>query len=146
MYTPTIPEITAFLQGRLMHFYRDVALGETRADEISLTEAWVDEHFESQILRLSGATRDGDPVPMHFIGRVETLDHDWSRLMDHLGVSYQDPRRAKIETKEHACDIPTRGAVVAKQRLTPATVEEKVSVASLYHDDFECLGYHKPKV
>ena len=73
-------------------------------------------------------------------------DHDWSRLMDHLGVSYQDPRRAKIETKEHACDIPTRGAVVAKQRLAPATVEEKVSVASLYHDDFECLGYHKPKV
>jgi hypothetical protein len=125
MYTPTIPEITAFLQGRLMHFYRDVALGETRADEISLQEAWVDEHFESQILRLSGATRDGDPVPMHFIGRVETLDHDWSRLMDHLGVSYQDPRRAKIETKEHACDIPTRGAVVAKQRLRRRRLKKK---------------------
>ena len=146
MYTPTIQEITAFLQGRLMRFYRDLALGEIRSDELSLTDAWVDEHFESQILRLSGATRDGNAVPMHFIGRVETLDHDWARLMDHLGVKDSDPRRGPIETKEHACDIPTRGAVVAAQRAEPATVEEKVSVASLYHDDFECLGYHKPKV
>ncbi len=146
MYTPTIPEITAFLQGRLMHFYRDVALGMTRADEISTTDAWVDEHFESQMLRLSGATRNGEPTPVHFIGRVETFDHDWARLMDHLKVGSDDPRRAPIETKEHACDIPTRGAVVAKQRARAETTEEKVSVASLYHDDFECLGYHKPKV
>ena len=146
MYTPTIPEITSFLQGRLMHFYRDVALGETRADEISLQDAWVDEHFESQILRLSGATKSGQPVPIHFIGRVETLDHDWARLMDHLGVKEGDSRRAPFEKKEHACDIPTRGEVVAAQRATAPSVEEKVSVASLYHDDFSCLGYHKPKV
>jgi hypothetical protein len=146
MYTPKIPEITAFLQGRLMHFYRDVALGETLADEISLQDAWVDEHFESQILRLSGATRHGTPTPIHFIGRVETLDHDWGRLMDHLGVKEGDKRRAPPGLKEHACDIPTRGEVVAKQRATPPGVVEKVAVASLYHDDFTCLGYHKPKV
>ena len=36
--------------------------------------------------------------------------------------------------------------VVAKQRATPPGVVEKVAVASLYHDDFTCLGYHKPKV
>ena len=146
MFTPTISEITAFLQGRLMHFYGDIALRGERSDEITLQEAWVDEHFESQMLRLSGATRRGEPTPVHFIGRVETFDHDWARLMDHLRVGSDDPRRAPIETKEHACDIPTRGAVVAAQRAEPATVEEKVSVASLYHDDFECLGYHKPKV
>ena len=124
----------------------DVALGETLADEISLQDAWVDEHFESQILRLSGATRHGTPTPIHFIGRVETLDHDWGRLMDHLGVKEGDKRRAPPGLKEHACDIPTRGEVVAKQRATPPGVVEKVAVASLYHDDFTCLGYHKPKV
>jgi predicted ATPase len=26
------------------------------------------------------------------------------------------------------------------------TTLEKVAVAALYHDDFECLGYHKPKI
>jgi hypothetical protein len=40
----------------------------SKADEISLQEAWVDEHFESQVLRLSGATADGSPVPINFIG------------------------------------------------------------------------------
>ena len=56
----------------------------------------------------------------------------------------RDARRSK--RRSAACDIPARGAVVAEQRARPETVEEKVSVASLYHDDFECLGYHKPKV
>jgi len=146
MYTPTIPEITSFLQGRLMHFYRDLTLKGRRADEISLQEAWVDEHFESQILRLSGATRDGAPVPINFIGRVENLEHDWARLMDHLGVKEGDPRRAAPGTKEHPCDIPARGAVVARERASQVTTQEKVAVASLYHDDFVCLGYHKPQI
>lgn len=145
MYTPTIPEITAFLQGRLMHFYRDLTLGRKRADEISLQEAWVDEHFESQILRLSGSTFEGKPVPINFIGRVENFEHDWARLMDHLGVK-DEKRREAPGTIEHSCDIPARGKVVAQQRASRVTTQEKVAVASLYHDDFVCLGYHKPKV
>jgi len=32
-------------------------------------------------------------VPIKFIGRVENLEHDWARLMDHLGVAAGDPRR-----------------------------------------------------
>jgi len=35
---------------------------------MSVQDAWVDEHFESQMLRLSGATAAGSPVPIHFIG------------------------------------------------------------------------------
>jgi len=159
MYTPTIPELTAFLTGRLLKFYSDLTLGSGVADEITLQveprrrplvrfpaqpdgllvvyqcthtlwphppplfpvvyqcnhntrrillrrrhvitsvpdpelswvfwgsgvcpsaqEAWVDEHFESQTLRLSGATASGTPVPINFIGRVENLEHDWQGL------------------------------------------------------------------
>jgi hypothetical protein len=146
MFTPTISEITAFLQGRLMHFYGDIALRGERSDEITLQEAWVDEHFESQILRLSGATKDGSPVPLNFVGRVESFEHDWARLMDHLGVKEGDPRRVTPGHQEHSCDIPERGKVVQRQRESPVTTLEKVAVAALYHDDFECLGYHKPKI
>ena len=144
MYTPSIPEITAFLQGRLMHFYRDVALGETRADEISTHGRLGGRALRSRRCCVCRApTRRGAPTPVHFIGRVETFDHDWARLMDHLGVETmtRDARRSKRRARVRH---PTRGAVVADS-ARPET-EEKVSVASLYHDDFECLGYHKPKV
>lgn len=146
MYTPTIPEITAFLTGRLTEFYRDLTLTGAKADEISLQEAWVDEHFESQILRLSGATPDGSPVPVNFVGRVENFEHDWEALMDHLGVEKGDERRQPPVKRQHACDIPERGVIVRQQRATPVTIQERVAVASLYHDDFECLGYPKPHI
>ena len=71
----------------------------------------MDEHFESQILRLSGSTFEGKPVPINFIGRVENFEHDWARLMDHLGVK-DEKRREAPGTIEHSCDIPARGKVV----------------------------------
>ena len=78
--------------------------------------------------------------------RVESFEHDWARLMDHLGVKEGDPRRVTPGHQEHSCDIPERGKVVQRQRESPVTTLEKVAVAALYHDDFECLGYHKPNI
>ena len=77
---------------------------------------------------------------------MESFEHDWARLMDHLGVKEGDPRRVTPGHQEHACDIPERGKIVQRQRASPVTTLEKVAVAALYHDDFECLGYHKPKI
>ena len=84
-------------------------------------------------------------VPLH-IGRVENFEHDWAALMGHLGVAEGDARRLPPARREHACDIPARGAVVRRQRAAPVTTQEKVAVSSLYHDDFECLGYPKPRI
>ena len=36
--------------------------------------------------------RNGLPIPIQFIGRVETLNHDWARLLDHLGVKELEKR------------------------------------------------------
>ena len=33
-----------------------------------------------------------------------------------------------------------------RQRATAVSTQEAVAVASLYHDDFECLGYPKPTI
>lgn len=78
-------------------------------DEASfLNNPWLDEHFESMITRLSGVTRRGTRVPIHFIGRVESLDRDWNRLLDALKVNLHHPARKPLAHAEHDCAIPER--------------------------------------
>ena len=146
MYTPTIPEMASLVTSRLFHLYKDLALMGKRVDDLSLEEAWVDEHFESQVLRLSAATADGAALPINFIGRVENFEHDWAALMDHLGVKQGDDRRQPPRRVEHPCSIKQREEVVRREREKPVTTQENVAVSSLYQDDFECLGYPKPHI
>ena len=71
-----------------MHFYGDIALRGERSDEITLQEAWVDEHFESQILRLSGATKDGTPVPARLWTSSLLRTRQTARHIPHPTVPY----------------------------------------------------------
>lgn len=73
-----------------------------------LTNPWVDEHLQSVLYRLSGVTRRGTRMPMHFVGRVESLNEDWAKLMDELDVDSRHPGRAPLEHVEHACAIAER--------------------------------------
>lgn len=41
-----------------------------------------DQHLEPSSWRLSGGMRDGAPIRYDFIGRVETFERDWRRLLD----------------------------------------------------------------
>lgn len=105
-------------------------------------DLWIDEHAESQMFRMTAVGPDGvTPVPMHFVGRVETMEADWTRLMDALGVT-DARRRASPGHEEAPCDRAlTRGLVVESQRATPLRDLERKALASVYKDDFECFGY-----
>jgi hypothetical protein len=73
-----------------------------------LNNPWLDEHFESMITRLSGVTHRGTRVPIHFIGRIESLDRDWNRLLDELNVNLNHPVRKPLAHVEHECAVPER--------------------------------------
>ena len=53
---------------------------------------------------------------MHFIGRTESLDEDWNRLMDELGVEPSHPVRAPLKHVEHECAISERERHLKAQR------------------------------
>ncbi|CAL50191.1 Sulfotransferase [Ostreococcus tauri] len=89
--------------------------GESMRDRDFLTNPWLDEHLESIIYRLSGVTKRGTHTPIHFIGRVETLNEDWGRLMDELGVDTNHPARAPLEHVEHECSIAGREEFLSAQ-------------------------------
>ena len=83
-----------------------------------LNNPWLDEHFESMITRLSGVTHRGTRVPIHFIGRIESLDRDWNRLLDALNVNLNHPARKPLAHVEHECAVPERANVISKPRAT----------------------------
>lgn len=73
-----------------------------------LNNPWLDEHLQSAVFRMSGVTRHGKKIPIHFIGRVESLNEDWTRLLDQLSVSAKHGARAPLERIDHMCDIVKR--------------------------------------
>jgi len=77
---------------------------------------------------------------MHFIGRTESLDADWSALMDRLGVD-DVQQRAPPGRWDHSCMREVRGVVVAKEREGTVGAREREALATVYKDDTECFGY-----
>ena len=122
--TPTRPptieqtiDLIEIMRGRAKHddSFCSNRLGAPQ-DQSFLNNPWLDEHLQSTVSRLSGVTRRGSRVPMHFIGRTESLDEDWNRLMDELGVEPSHPVRAPLKHVEHGCAISERAKHLKAQR------------------------------
>ena len=73
-----------------------------------LNNPWLDEHLQSTVFRMSGVTRHGKRIPMHFIGRVESLNEDWTHLLDELSVGAEHAARAPLAHIDHSCDLVER--------------------------------------
>uniref|UniRef100_A0A7S0XAU6 Sulfotransferase n=1 Tax=Mantoniella antarctica TaxID=81844 RepID=A0A7S0XAU6_9CHLO len=145
MFTPSLEEFSQALIGRRQWVAAQVFLGEKFSDVSpswwNHERLWLDEHVQSQMFRLSAVGPDRvTPVPMHFIGRAESLDADWSVLMDMLGVD-DAQQRAPPGRWDHNCTREVRGVVVAKEREGTVGAREREALATVYKDDTECFGY-----
>ena len=54
---------------------------DTMLRDILAGKGWANEHLQPSSYRLSGRTRDDLPVQLHFIGRLESIVHDWTSLL-----------------------------------------------------------------
>mmetsp|Transcript_6478 Transcript_6478/g.9744 ORF Transcript_6478/g.9744 Transcript_6478/m.9744 type:complete len:307 (-) Transcript_6478:107-1027(-) len=94
----------------------------------------LNEHTQTQAMRLSGSDENGNQVPMHFIGALETIDADMSLLwkkfnlpaekMPHSYVSETSPLKASLNTTLSDEDI--------------------VKLCGHLKQDFVCFGYPFP--
>lgn len=129
LYTPSINKMSAFLMSNVV--------GSVHKSSGSWQDHYPDEHFQTQMSRLC-------KVPMHFIGRVETFNEDWTKLMGLLGVDKESPVYSPPGVKEHVCATgEERKKFIEQQRNLPVSITERLAVNSLYERDFECLGYQK---
>jgi len=120
-----------------------------------LNNPWLDEHLQSATFRMSGVTHRGNRVPMHFIGRVESLDEDWRRLMDHLSVDPAHAARAPLKHVDHACDLTEREKqlnaqievfrdYIAKRKRAPEQGELYEPVSVVYDGVGQAVQIPKP--
>ena len=56
-------------------------------------DQYLNEHLQSNLWRLSGADSRGHPLPLSFVGSLNTLDRDWKVLVDLL--------RPRLSAAEH---------------------------------------------
>ena len=118
--SPTIEQTIDLIEIMRGRAKRDASFCSDRLaspqEQSFLNNPWLDEHLESTVSRLSGVTRRGSRVPIHFLGRTESLDEDWNRLMDELGVEPGHPVRAPLKQVEHKCAISERERQLKAQR------------------------------
>lgn len=155
---PTIEQTIDLLEIMRSKFLENkdfCAQRDTSGHNNFLTNPWVDEHLQSAIYRLSGVTRRGTRVPLHFIGRVESLNEDWSRLLDELGVDSGHSARAPLEHVEHECAIAERERFLEAQsnafhshilsgKRAPTVGELYEPVGRIYTHDGVAVSIPKP--
>ena len=113
-----------------------------------LNNPWLDEHMQSATFRLSGLSRRGTRIPIHFIGRVESLNEDWQRLLDTLDVAQNHESRAPLDHIEHTCSLSERERYLdAQARLFSSHLTKGVR-APLEGDLYEPVSviYDSPNV
>ena len=105
-----------------------------------LEHSWLaNPHLQTQTYALTAPTGEGYLVPMHFIGRVETIDADWEKV---CRMITDDPELCgPVPLMHHAENRrPEYVAEVNKWRDDTA-LREKIKEA--YAQDYACFGYDK---
>ena len=100
----------------------------------------VDRHIASQSALIAAAVR-GRGRPLDFIGRMENLDADWSRVAARVGASIPKPPLLHSAVGWKAAPEAVKTARAARAGLL--TENNKALLAARYADDLE-LGDYSP--
>lgn len=123
------------------------SLERARGTLLELGErAFVSEHhLQTQTHSLTSTTHMGTTTPMHFIGRVETLERDWERVV------------REIWRRNDVADFATRAVeplgivrhheqqrdqFVAKLAALRGDASLRALIREVYTQDFVCFGYN----
>jgi hypothetical protein len=103
---------------------------------------YINEHYQSQLWRLTPSPGlHKPPIPMHFIGKIETWAESWSALLDLLeqraGVNASKLKRRIVRKKQGN----SRSSSSLFQGEINALPELKQRIERLYNMDFACFGY-----
>ena len=103
-------------------------------------------HALSQMYFLSASDAAGQPLQLDFVGRLENFEEDWAIVASRIGL---DPASSSA-VHENAGTLYAETGGNHIHQIVRTTVEQTKPIVCplcrIYAQDYECLGYDKPKV
>ena len=132
--------------------FRHVA-GTTFQELLAALEAgtFVNEHYQSQLWRLTpNRHAQGPSVPLHFVGRLETFDESWRKLLNVIAArSKETPGLAVEQAALKKIRQAMSRSEKANSRKSSSQMKQEIyndpdlhkRVEQLYASDYDCFGF-----